>query len=198
MRSVTPGHDEALHGVSSPGLAQAHLPQVARRDDPQLMQSIGPDDEVGAHMQQPVTPGSDGRAGRIRLRHLGETQGWNRAPGHSAWRSGTRGKVGTQHISARGRHNAEAADGQTDLAGRQHAQVGPIRIGRPTQRTQSVRSDQEPQSAFGRPGALGKAAGGGGRQAARADPVHSRVTPGRCPTSWPSTYSAPSGAPASA
>jgi hypothetical protein len=107
--------------------------------------------------------------------------------------------------AAQGRHGGlqqvlrrqfDPADGQPQFTWLQGAGVGRIGIERPAQLPLRGTADQQAKPAVGSaqvrsgPRAAHRPDGDGG--------VHSRVTPGRCPTSWPSTYSAPSGAPASA
>lgn len=95
-----------------------------------------------------------------------------------------------------GRCELKAMDRQAKLAVGQPSHGGGVRVWRPPQRTGSWRRRQQPQAAVGWRMSMRHPTGLRPGHGPRAG--HSRVTPGRCPTSWPSTYNAPSGAPASA
>lgn len=168
--------------------------QGRSRDQAHFARQVRSKDQVRSHMHEPSPPRADGCLMGKRLRHLGKAGGRDARP-TQGWHAGC--QAGRQGAAARCRTNPEAADGQPRLTRRELAQRRSVRIGRPTKSARPGGSCQQPQPALGRPKRLRHRRPRASRQAV-GDARHSRVTPGRCPTSWPSTYSAPSGAPASA
>lgn len=153
-----------------------------------------PQHPVGADVQGPAQPLSTAVPGHAGLDHLSTADRGHGLPVGGLAAPAAQGRHGgLQQVL---RRQFDPADGQPQFTWLQGAGVGRIGIERPAQLPLRGTADQQAKPAVGSaqvrsgPRAAHRPDGDGG--------VHSRVTPGRCPTSWPSTYSAPSGAPASA